>query len=621
LVTYNKGDRVFEVIDGQQRLTTIRLILTALEVPIVNKLTYRARKKSDKTLSRLPEFITEDNDIGIQNGYKYAVSSLKELISSEDYDGFKRFFIRNVHIIHYQVPKDIELNHYFEVMNSRGEQLEKHEIVKAKLMQKLSQEDGRMFNKIWESCSEMGVYIQQSLEGFKPEDIFGNSLDDFILSDYSELYKKYKDAKRNDDASNTSLSIRKILSMKEDTDYFQVESNKKDTFQPIIDFPNFLLTVLKVFMMGDMDFDPISFQLDDKELLNEFDKSRFDEKDVKNFIFILLKSRYYLDNYIVHHSKEEDSIDSNPWKLQVWHKDSETKKGMLKNLYDDKRLQDRMTNLLSMFEVSFTARQRKNYLFYCLLYLIDSGEVNIRKYALFVERLARRYFVSVYMDPDKLNAINTPLPGSFDEAILKDGRFNFSKLTIKSESDFEDIYGDGIVASKGIPLYVFNYLDFKLWSLYDSELRGEKYKENSRERREFFSKLGCGDFGQKVFEQFYFSRTRRSLEHYYPQATAIGKDGFLDQNQINCFGNYAMIGSEANSSGSNWTPKTKLDHYLDLSKKINPISVASLKFRIMMQSCKDNSKWEFEEIIDHQSKMLSILMNMEIFKGDASWQN
>lgn len=37
-----------------------------------------------------------------------------------------------------------------------------------------------------------------------------------------------------------------------------------------------------------------------------------------------------------------------------------------------------------------------------------------------------------------------------------------------------------------------------------------------------------------------------------------------------------MIGAEANSYGSNWDPKTKLDHYSD--GKSNPISVASLKF-------------------------------------------
>ncbi len=56
LVSYHKGDNVFEIIDGQQRLTTIRLILAALEefnildVQYTSRLTYRARKKADETL-------------------------------------------------------------------------------------------------------------------------------------------------------------------------------------------------------------------------------------------------------------------------------------------------------------------------------------------------------------------------------------------------------------------------------------------------------------------------------------------------------------------------------------------------------------------------------------------
>ena len=70
-----------------------------------------------------------------------------------------------------------------------------------------------------------------------------------------------------------------------------------------------------------------------------------------------------------------------------------------------------------------------------------------------------------------------------------------------------------------------------------------------------------------------------------------------------------MIGSEANSSGSNWSPKTKLDHYLDSSGKICQISVASLKFMAMMQSCKDKNEWMFAEIKEHQDKMLNGLFN------------
>jgi hypothetical protein len=75
-----------------------------------------------------------------------------------------------------------------------------------------------------------------------------------------------------------------------------------------------------------------------------------------------------------------------------------------------------------------------------------------------------------------------------------------------------------------------------------------------------------------------------------------------------------MIGNEINSSGSDWSPKTKLDHYLDTSGKIRKVSVASLKFMIMMQMCKENqfvrengSEWLYCDIRNHQQKMLQIL--------------
>jgi hypothetical protein len=598
LVSFHKGDQVYEVIDGQQRLTTINLILSALRIPLQNKLTYRARKKSNDTIQSLPLFNVEERDNGIVKGYEYAKTAIEEIFPKNCQEKFKLYFQHSVHLIHYKVPKNIDLNHYFEVMNSRGEQLEKHEIIKARLIEKLNKDDRATFNCLWEFCSEMNVYIQQK---YRDTTIFGRNYCDFIVTSFFELPKV--------DDSTGSAKISDLIHYKGGYNP-NMDEDKLDTFQPIIDFSNFLLIVLKLTRMDEKTFDPASFNLDDKELINEFYNARIDAKFVKRFGFNLLKAKYLLDNYLVHHSNEDDTIESNPWKLQYWQ--MEKKKGYLVNLDGESETQHMLVHLLSMFEVSFTARQRKNYLFYCLLYLFRAEDWKAESYREFVSGLADKYFYDVYLVAGNLNEINTPKPGSFDSSILDN---NDLDITVYNEdSDFMRIYGDGTVVSAGIPLFIFNYLDYKLWEKYEHELRGEKIKEGSRARNEFFNALGCSDFGLKVFEQFYFSRTRRSLEHFYPQANATGESGALTEEQINCFGNYAMIGSEANSSGSNWSPKAKLDHYLDSSGKIRQVSVASIKFMIMMQICKGNQnnrepgqEWNFDDITAHHKKLFGIL--------------
>ncbi|OHW63387.1 hypothetical protein EUAN_02510 [Andreesenia angusta] len=606
LVSFHKGDQVYEVIDGQQRLTTINLILSALEAPLQNKLTYRARKKSNDTIQSIPFFETEEKDYGIINGFKYVKETIDEIVPKDSQDGFKSYFQHSVHLIHYQVPKDIDLNHYFEIMNSRGEQLEKHEIIKARLIEKLGDADKAKFNRLWEYCSEMNVYIQQKYSSDKKSaiHIFGRSLCDFDFENITD-FDALPDVEDNTNTLKISdlIDYRGACATKE-------EENKADTFQPIIDFSNFLLIVLKLTRMKESEFDPASFNLDDKELINEFDKVQVDNEFVKNFGFNLLMAKYLLDNYIVHHSNEDDTIESNPWKLQYWQK--ENNKGYLKNLDDENYIQNKLVHLLSMFEVSFTPRQRKNYLFYCLFYLFNNEYLDNVEYCGFLSGLADKYFKDIYLMADNLNEINTPKPGSFDSVILRN-----NSLDIKSHNsgfDFAGIYGDGTTISKGIPLFIFNYLDYKLWEKYFDEFRGKKTKEGDKERNKFFDILGCSDFGLRVFDQFYFSRTRRSLEHYYPQANVKVENSEMNRDQINCFGNYAMIGSEINSSGSNWTPKIKLDHYLDVSGKIKQVSVASIKFMIMMQMCKDNQntrtagqEWNYDDIKDHQEKMLGIL--------------
>lgn len=178
LVTYKRGDNLFEIIDGQQRLTTIYLILKALDVEITNKLSYSARQISKLTIEKLPE-LPELYDEGIKNGFDYTKAAINNIVG-EKKEEFKKYFLDKVRIIHYQVPKDVDLNHYFEVMNSRGEQLEKHEIIKARLCKDMNANEMTVFSTIWEACSYMNCYIQQK---YQNENLFGKKYDDILNYD------------------------------------------------------------------------------------------------------------------------------------------------------------------------------------------------------------------------------------------------------------------------------------------------------------------------------------------------------------------------------------------------------------------------------------------------------
>ncbi len=178
-----KHDGEYEVVDGQQRLTTLFLLLSYLELNAGNEeaLSFACRDKSNYTLRHIRPILADERD-------KYDADHLQQNIISglniirENIEKFthehKCEFVKklaNVVIYRIEVPEHTDLNHYFEIMNTRGEQLEQSDVLKARLMSELqdNKKDQQVFAAIWDACRDMSGYVQMHFTPVQRGELFG----------------------------------------------------------------------------------------------------------------------------------------------------------------------------------------------------------------------------------------------------------------------------------------------------------------------------------------------------------------------------------------------------------------------------------------------------------------
>lgn len=169
----------YEVIDGQQRLTTLFVIVAALvkrklvknnDVAISNTslspLVYRARESSSRTLRLLKSGEGLDTSDRVDDVIAVAAGEVETYLDTfpGDLDAFAEYLVDNVKVVRACIPPSTDLNRYFEVMNTRGIQLSPVDIIKARLMRSIDdQTDRSVFEAIWAGCADMSRYVQMSL--------------------------------------------------------------------------------------------------------------------------------------------------------------------------------------------------------------------------------------------------------------------------------------------------------------------------------------------------------------------------------------------------------------------------------------------------------------------------
>lgn len=567
LVVAKVKDKVetYEVVDGQQRLTTLYLLLHYLksQVGAVGKtLSFDCRPDSNYTLTHIEALLSDEKRLAddedrieqsIRNGLKVIRQKFETGDGIQKDDFLER--LRRVILYRIEVPEHTDLNRYFEIMNTRGEQLEQHDILKAKLMGYLpNRKEREFFSRVWSACSDMTGYVQMHFAKAEREVIFS---DKWSSNKLSGSWSHYAGCLKMGQSADKEFSIKDIVKPSfrvETADGVQEGDKTPIRFDSIIGFPHFLLHVLRVFLRVEnvslSKGSGLGSLLDDKRLLADYNKvidyGQIGAKPIKEneasfarkFILFLLRSRFLFDQFIIKREYAGDDQDG------VW----SLKKLCASGAGSKKRPYYVNTSLCypNEWEKTYAPRNKE-----CLM--IQS--------ALRVS----------YTSPKVMHWVTELLVWLFDNETER------PKLSDRAEHIAAEAVKDNFLATGNYelgvqtPHVVFNYLDYLLW------------KEDKEKYKDF------------VFE------FRNSVEHWYPQHPSDGTIEPWDGRDV--FGNLCIISRSVNSKFSNLSPESKMKSYKKMVQK------GSLKLRIMGDIIERGTSetWRQSECAKHEEKMISLL--------------
>ena len=554
----NEENDLFKIIDGQQRTTALNLIALALKhefgfdrLKAVN-LNFPARKKSNENIQKLfiKQKISEDDENELTRGYGHAKDALKKVLEERQLNpqSFVDYLFENVIIFRSILPEDLDLNLYFERFNSRGEQLEAHEILKAQMMAKfgIDQEMAQKFARIWDACAEFDKPVasqfkmrRKRADNFQErERIFG-----WHFSNYS-FHNIYDDI---DFYQNERRKLSDILGIKVNEKITESEKDFGDYTQ-VIDFPTFLLHVLAIWEGKDTS----EVQLDDKKLLALFDIKNKNKTWIIEFSEFLLKIKHIFDNYIVRNSNmDSSSRNKDEWFLQKgtyyeYQPNGKAKEHYIveerftKNTFSDSEINQNIILLQSMFAVTFTANRDSRWLYEILQFLYRH-----------IEELNDQEF------------------GDYFKEFLEKMAVTYAEERLFTEDRRIKNYG-------AIPVYAFNFVDYVLW-------------KNREELKKAYD---------VKFEDFKFAY-RRSIEHWFPQhPNSDERVEKMDDQFLHSFGNLCIITDSQNSKFGNLVPSAKYKQWEGIFDR------QSLKLQ-MMAAITEKTKWESDQIVGLEKEILT----------------
>lgn len=572
LVVLKRANGDFEVIDGQQRLTTLSLITKILGINEEPRLFYDSRPEVEEFFRAFYNSTDGKCNINYPQTFhlKNAIDYIKETsldasgekdIKISDIDkihDFIKYFANNVILVRVEIPQDTDVASYFEIMNNRGEQLQKHEILKSFLLSKLSETNrnkAKEFARIWDACSQMDIPIQKLFNAETRRRYFGDHYDDFC---FSQLNPE-ESAEKHTPATISKILDSQIPSQTATIDNEDEQDADESIYKSIIDFPNFLMHVIKVISCDSK----VEIPLNEKYLLSKYDELK-DQIDPEQFIWTLFFCRTVFDRYIVKTiSDKTDNEDGEKWTLRKpkYYHETNTWKYVDTFGKDDEKAttneQSRIIKALSMLQVSFRTRIYKKWLYDVLIWFVNEKKLNNVTYNEYIQKLDE-IILGNYKLTDGYYAIDDNNP------ITRENSFSLGT---------------------GTPHFLFNFIDYLYWV--DSKNDKSIFK-NPKELKEFSFKYW------------------NSVEHHMAREWAErNKDRFFNYSDyIDNIGNLCLISKSANSRLSDRDVKEKVETF----GKGNLGANRQIMYRMTINS--DNTyTWDDSKIREHYNELLYLLSN------------
>lgn len=554
-------------------------------------------ENNKSNLGDFSNFLYGTNKDGNQNGVRFALVELAE---------------------------KTDLNQFFVRMNNRGKQLEKHEILKARLLGAISTEEQQKYAKIWDLCSDMDKYIfalesDRKIFG-REKDLHGNlfgmndgkpirkTLQDIYKKKLYEIAKEFKDPNNlciSDEENHNGTELFKII--EKCTPQEIKEQSKDATYHSIVDFSTFLLHIFKLFVMEKKLEINVSIEKDKllKTMWDDDGREEFwkENSNVKEFIKQLLLYRFAFDYFVIKQKVGDSSY------VIDWNYIKDNKSGRM--LFEDNKLtNDDLKNLVMIQNYLRVARagERQNYHHWLTYMLKKAYEI------LFnnnqdenIQNTIRNFLNDERGVVKELEDLDTDLSYAQMGDNKDDNLLAITKQYLEGKGSAEWNEGEGkefnqwalenLNQGTGTPHYWFYRLEYCLWK--EGVSVEVVDKDFTIDRKNF------EDIRQK-----YRFRGLNSVEHIQPQSKAEGEWGGNQEDnnkKIDCFGNLALISQSFNSSLSNQDTGDKI---LDLRKKINKDDVESLKLWLVyakIESQDDKKTWTYKMALKHQNEMLKVL--------------